>query len=50
MLERCLSHQSHEKQAMHWTEHPAYFQKTVEKYKANDSIVFDGIHFLHSFG
>jgi fatty acid desaturase len=42
-----ISH--HEKQTMHWTEHPAYFQKTLEKYKANDSIVFDGIHFLHVF-
>ena len=42
-----ISH--HEKQTMHWTEHPVYFQKTLDKYKANDSIVFDGIHFLHVF-
>jgi hypothetical protein len=34
---------------MHWTEHPLYFQKTLNKYIANDAIVFDGIHFLHVF-
>lgn len=42
-----ISH--HEKQAMHWTEHPVYFQKTLQKYVANQAIVFDGIHFLHVF-
>jgi fatty acid desaturase len=42
-----ISH--HEKQTMHWTEHPVYFQKTLDKYVANDAIVFDGIHFLHVF-
>lgn len=42
-----ISH--HEKQSMHWTEHPVYFQKTIDKYIENDAIVFDGIHFLHIF-
>lgn len=42
-----ISH--HEKQSMHWTEHPVYFQKTLDKYIANDAIVFNGIHFLHVF-
>jgi fatty acid desaturase len=42
-----ISH--HEKQSMHWTEHPVYFQKTLNKYVANKAIVFDGIHFLHIF-
>lgn len=40
-----ISH--HVKQAMHWTEHPTYFMKTLDEYKKNNSIVFDGIHFLH---
>jgi hypothetical protein len=34
---------------MHWTEHPVYFQKTLDEYVSNDAIVFDGIHFLHVF-
>ncbi len=42
-----ISH--HEKQSMHWTEHPVYFKKTLQKYIDNDAIVFDGIHFLHVF-
>lgn len=42
-----ISH--HEKQTMHWTEHPVYFQKTLDNYIANNAIVFDGIHFLHVF-
>jgi len=42
-----ISH--HEKQTMHWTEHPLYFKKTLDKYVSNDAIVFDGIHFLHVF-
>ena len=42
-----ISH--HERQTMHWTEHPVYFKKTLDKYIANDAIVFDGIHFLHVF-
>ena len=42
-----ISH--HIKPAMHWTEHPTFFKKTVEEYATNDAIVFDGIHFLHIF-
>jgi len=42
-----ISH--HIKPAMHWTEHPAFFQKTIKDYALNDAIVFDGIHFLHIF-
>ncbi|MGN6567751.1 MAG: fatty acid desaturase family protein [Flavipsychrobacter sp.] len=42
-----ISH--HIKPSMHWTEHPIYFKKTIDKYVANDAIVFDGIHFLHVF-
>ncbi len=42
-----ISH--HEKQTMHWTEHPVYFQKTINEYIKNKAIVFDGIHFLHIF-
>jgi hypothetical protein len=42
-----ISH--HVKQNMHWTEHPAFFQKTMDKYITNNAIVFDGIHFLHVF-
>lgn len=42
-----ISH--HEKQTMHWTEHPVYFQKTLTRYISNQAIVFDGIHFLHVF-
>ena len=42
-----ISH--HEKQTMHWTEHPAYFKNTLDRYVNNDAIVFDGIHFLQVF-
>ena len=42
-----ISH--HEKQTMHWTDHPRYFQETIEKYIENNAVVFDGIHFLHVF-
>lgn len=42
-----ISH--HEKQAMHWTEHPVYFRQTLDKYIQHNAIVFDGIHFLHVF-
>lgn len=42
-----ISH--HEKQSMHWTEHPVYFLKTIDRYKSQHSIVFEGIHFLHVF-
>lgn len=42
-----ISH--HLRPAMHWTEHPKHFRANLEKYIANDAIVFDGIHFLHVF-
>jgi hypothetical protein len=42
-----ISH--HEKQSMHWTEHPIYFRRTLDKYVESNAIVFDGIHFLHVF-
>ncbi len=42
-----ISH--HIKPSMHWTEHPAYFRKTLDQYAGRDAIVFDGIHFLHVF-
>lgn len=49
MLERWLSHLSSHKagHALHRT--PRVFLKTIEEYKKNKSIVFDGIHFLHVF-
>ena len=39
-----ISH--HVKQAMHWSEHPVYFQQTLDQYVSNESIVFDNIDFL----
>ncbi len=42
-----ISH--HLKQAMHYTEHPGFFLKTLADYETNDAIVFDGIHFLHVY-
>jgi fatty acid desaturase len=42
-----ISHHIHP--AMHWTEHPDYFRKTINDYAKNDAVVFDGIHFLHVF-
>jgi hypothetical protein len=42
-----ISH--HERQNMHWTEHPAYFLKTLDRYVVNEAVVFDNIHFLHIF-
>lgn len=42
-----ISH--HIKPSMHWTEHPKFFLKTLDKYVESNSIVFDGIHFLHVF-
>ena len=42
-----ISH--HEKQTMHWTEHPIHFQNTLNNYVEEKAIVFDGIHFLHVF-
>ena len=40
-----ISH--HEKPTLHWTEHPLHFQQNIDRYAANEAIVFDGIHFLH---
>ena len=43
-------HISHHLQSnMHWTEHPTYFQDTIDEYANNNAVVFDGIHFLHVF-
>lgn len=42
-----ISH--HLKPTMHWTEHPVYFQQTLQLYIDNDAMVFDKIHFLHVF-
>ena len=42
-----ISH--HLRPALHWTDHPANFRQNVDKYAANDAIVFDGIHYLHIF-
>lgn len=48
MLERWLPYQPpHEKPTLHWTEHPLHFQQNIDRYAANEAIVFDGIHFLH---
>jgi len=42
-----ISH--HQKQTMHWTEHPVFFRKTLQQYEEHEAVVFDGIHFLHVF-
>lgn len=43
-------HASHHlRSAMHWTEHPAYFQSTIDKFANNNAVVFDGIHYGHVF-
>ncbi len=42
-----ISH--HIKPSMHWTEHPVYFQESIDEYAANDAIVFDDLHFLQVF-
>lgn len=42
-----ISH--HERQTMHWTEHPKHFLQTLDRYVSNKAIVFDGIHFLHVY-
>lgn len=39
-----ISH--HLKPTMHWTEHPAYFQKTVHKYIDNNAVVFSKIDII----
>lgn len=42
-----ISH--HYRPAMHWTEHPTFFLKTLDKYAQNQAIVFDGLDFLKVF-
>lgn len=39
-----ISH--HVRPTMHWTEHPKFFKKTIDKYVDNKAIVFEGIGFL----
>lgn len=39
-----ISH--HLKQTMHWTEHPAYFQSTINNYATQDAVVFSKIDFM----
>ena len=42
-----ISH--HQRPHMHWTEHPIYFQKTIDQYRENRALVFDGLDFLLVF-
>ncbi|GAB3563927.1 hypothetical protein GCM10027578_08530 [Spirosoma luteolum] len=42
-----ISH--HVRPAMHWTEHPTFFQKTIDKYAQHQAIIFDGLDFLQIF-
>lgn len=42
-----ISH--HIRPAMHWTEHPVFFQKTIDKYAQHKAVVFDGLDFLQIF-
>lgn len=42
-----ISH--HIRPAMHWTEHPTFFLKTIDKYAQNKAIIFDGLDFLQIF-
>lgn len=42
-----ISH--HQRPGMHWTEHPTFFLKTLDKYAENQAIVFDGADFLKIF-
>ena len=42
-----ISH--HVRPAMHWTEHPTFFMKTIDKYAQNRAIIFDGIDFGQVF-
>lgn len=39
-----ISH--HQRPHMHWTEHPIYFQKTIDQYAAHQALIFDGLDFL----
>ncbi|GAB3022720.1 fatty acid desaturase family protein [Spirosoma pulveris] len=42
-----ISH--HVRPAMHWTEHPTFFLKTIDKYAQNKAIIFDGLDFGQVF-
>lgn len=42
-----ISH--HVRPGLHWTEHPTFFQKTIDKYAQNQAIIFDGLDFLQIF-
>ena len=42
-----ISH--HYRPALHWTEHPAFFIKTLDKYAKNQAIVFDGLDYMKVF-
>lgn len=42
-----ISH--HVRPHMHWSEHPIYFQKTIQEYRENKSVVVDGLDFLQVF-
>ena len=42
-----ISH--HVRPAMHWTEHPGFFLKTIDKYAQNRAVIFDGLDFLQIF-
>ncbi|MCB9235401.1 MAG: fatty acid desaturase [Bacteroidia bacterium] len=42
-----ISH--HVRPAMHWTDHPNYFLKTLDAYAENKSIIFEGLDFLGVF-
>ncbi len=42
-----ISH--HLKPALHWTDHPHHFRQHLDQYAQQESVVFDGIHFLHIF-
>ena len=42
-----ISH--HVRPAMHWTEHPLFFRKTIDKYAQNQAIIFDGLDFFQIF-
>ncbi|GAB3641966.1 fatty acid desaturase family protein [Spirosoma arcticum] len=42
-----ISH--HIRPALHWTEHPVFFRKTIEQYDRNQAIIFDGLDFLQVF-
>jgi fatty acid desaturase len=43
-------HASHHfKPAMHWTEHPTFFLKNLDKYSDNQAIVFENLEYLGIF-